>query len=131
LSTSTTHKTARAARLELDFRAPLSETGWYHSMEFPDGSFVNGYHTLPDLKQRWAEFGFPEDLTGKRVLDIGAWDGWFSFEAERRGAEVVALDYVEVENFLFAHKKLNSKVRYVIAEFGMAGSCGLERLWPC
>ena len=36
----------------------------------------------------------PEDLTGMRVLDIGARDGFYTFEAERRGArEVVALDY--------------------------------------
>ena len=34
----------------------------------------------------------PEDLTGKRVLDIGAWNGCLSFECERRGArEVIAL----------------------------------------
>jgi len=30
--------------------------------------------------------GLPEDLSGRRVLDIGAWDGAFSFGAERRGA---------------------------------------------
>ena len=37
----------------------------------------------------------PDDLTGWSVLDIGAWDGFFSFEAERRGASrVVALDHV-------------------------------------
>ncbi|MGH9075273.1 MAG: class I SAM-dependent methyltransferase [Acidimicrobiales bacterium] len=34
------------------------------------------------------------DLTGRSVLDIGAWDGYFSFEVERRGASrVVALDH--------------------------------------
>ena len=34
------------------------------------------------------------DLQGKTVLDIGAWEGFFSFEAERRGAaRVVALDH--------------------------------------
>ena len=26
------------------------------------------------------DFDLPADLTGTRVLDIGAWDGWFSFE---------------------------------------------------
>jgi tRNA (mo5U34)-methyltransferase len=37
--------------------------------------------------------GLPEDLRGRTVLDIGAWDGAFSFEAERRGADrVVAVD---------------------------------------
>lgn len=36
--------------------------------------------------------GVPKDLSGKRVLDIGAWNGCTSFECERRGAsEVVAL----------------------------------------
>jgi tRNA (mo5U34)-methyltransferase len=35
----------------------------------------------------------PSDLRGLSVLDVGAWDGFFSFEAERRGAaRVVALD---------------------------------------
>ena len=34
------------------------------------------------------------DMTGKSVLDIGAWGGWFSFEAERRGAaKVTAAEY--------------------------------------
>jgi tRNA (mo5U34)-methyltransferase len=36
----------------------------------------------------------PVDLTGQSVLDLGAADGWFSFEAERRGAAyVVAVDW--------------------------------------
>jgi tRNA (mo5U34)-methyltransferase len=37
-------------------------------------------------------FGMPEDLSGKTVLDIGCSDGMFSFEAERRGATVTAMD---------------------------------------
>ena len=36
--------------------------------------------------------GVPERLDGKRVLEVGAWNGCASFECERRGArEVVAL----------------------------------------
>jgi tRNA (mo5U34)-methyltransferase len=36
--------------------------------------------------------GVPADLSGKRVLDIGAWNGCSTFECERRGAaEAVAL----------------------------------------
>jgi tRNA (mo5U34)-methyltransferase len=38
--------------------------------------------------------GFPESFAGKSVLDVGAWDGFFSFEAEARQADrVVASDY--------------------------------------
>ncbi len=36
----------------------------------------------------------PADLTSKSVLDLCAWNGFFSFEAERRGARrVLAVDY--------------------------------------
>lgn len=38
-------------------------------------------------------YRIPENLAGKRVLDIGAWDGYWTFEALKRGAaEVVAVD---------------------------------------
>ncbi|HEX8120662.1 MAG TPA: class I SAM-dependent methyltransferase [Solirubrobacteraceae bacterium] len=38
-------------------------------------------------------YGLPDDLSGKRCLDVGTWDGFWAFELERRGAaEVVALD---------------------------------------
>ena len=61
---------------------------------------------------RWARYPIPADLTGKRVLDIGAWDGWFSFEAERRGAAVTSVDCVEIPNYLHIHRKLGSKAVY-------------------
>ncbi len=55
----------------------------------------------------------PEDLRGRRVLDVGAFDGGLSFACERRGAdEVVALDVVKHETFAFAHTALESKVRF-------------------
>jgi len=37
----------------------------------------------------------PKDLRGKRVLDVGCAEGLYSFECERRGAEVVAIDNLE------------------------------------
>ena len=43
---------------------------------------------------RLARHRLPGSLAGQSVLDIGAWDGFFSFEAERRGASrVVAADH--------------------------------------
>ena len=64
----------------------LPKLGWYHSIELPDGSVIQGHQTLEQLRAASRQFPIPADLTGKRVLDIGAWDGWFSFEMERRGA---------------------------------------------
>lgn len=34
----------------------------------------------------------PSNLSGKRALDIGTFDGFWAFEMEKRGAEVVATD---------------------------------------
>jgi tRNA (mo5U34)-methyltransferase len=58
-------------------------------------------------------YGLPEDLTGKRVLDIGPAEGFFSFEAEKRGArEVIAIDPipVSVRRFNICKDALGSKV---------------------
>jgi tRNA (mo5U34)-methyltransferase len=107
----------RDGRRAKDFTQDLIKKGWYHSFEFPDGSSIDGYMPLAVQKERYARFPIPEDLHGKRVLDIGTWDGWFSFEAERHGAEVTAIDAVELPGFLQVHRKLKSKVDYQILDF--------------
>ena len=85
----------------------------YHTIELPDGSVLPGLQTVEHLRWRLSLFGLPEDLRGKRVLDIGAWDGWFSFECERRGAVVVAVDCVALNTFLEAKELLGSQVEYL------------------
>lgn len=97
-------------------RDELSELGWYHSIELPGGRVIKGLQTLEQLRERIARYPIPQDLTGKRVLDIGAWDGWFSFEMERRGASVVAIDSARQETLLEAKKLLNSKVEYIVED---------------
>jgi tRNA (mo5U34)-methyltransferase len=89
-----------------------SERGWWHSFELPDGSQITGVCGLETLKDRISQFPIPQDLRGKRVLDIGAWDGWFSFEMERRGAEVLAIDNWDNPRFHEMHAILNSRVEY-------------------
>jgi len=94
----------------------LERLGWYHSMELPDGRIIPGFQSLDCLRRRIAQFPIPGDLRGKRVLDIGAWDGWFSFEMERRGAEVVAVDSTAFERFRIARELLGSKVEHRIGD---------------
>jgi tRNA (mo5U34)-methyltransferase len=105
-----------AKRRREDFSAELAKTGWYHSFELPDGRRVPGFLHTEELRERWGEFPLPPNLEGKRLLDIGTWDGWFAFEGERRGAEVVAVDNVEQENFRYIRRELGSKARYEVAE---------------
>src|SRR5436190_23950432 len=62
---------------------------WYHSIDLGNGIVTPGMSGAP-LVDRSAM----PDLRGKSVLDIGAWDGYYSFLAERAGASrVVALDH--------------------------------------
>ncbi len=94
----------------------MGKLGWYHSIELPDGEVIQGIQSIELLKKRIAQYPIPQDLRGKRVLDIGAWDGWFTFEMERRGAEVVAVDSARQETFFQAKKLLNSKAEYIVED---------------
>jgi tRNA (mo5U34)-methyltransferase len=65
---------------------------WYHSIELAPGIVTPGRAPLDVWERTLRNLGLP-DLHGKSVLDIGAYDGFFSFAAERLGASrVVALD---------------------------------------
>lgn len=94
----------------------LARLGWYHSMELPGGRVIQGFQSLDVLRRRAAQFPIPADLRGKRVLDIGAWDGWFSFEMERRGAQVLAIDSTDAGRFRVARELLGSRVEYRIGD---------------
>ncbi|MEP6716435.1 MAG: DUF1698 domain-containing protein [Terriglobia bacterium] len=96
--------------------ARLEKLGWYHSIELPDGGVIEGHQSLDQLRRRVRQFPIPENLRGKRVLDIGAWDGWFSFEMERRGAQVLAVDSTRNTRLLEARQLLGSKIDYHIAD---------------
>ena len=68
-----------------------AEPYWFQKIEVLPGFYSNGWSN-PRL-EKLPYFGLPEDLTGKRVLDIGCAEGFFSFEAEKRGArEVIGID---------------------------------------
>ena len=86
---------------------------WHHRVEVAPGVITPGVQNTEGLLE---QVGLPEDCTGMRVLDIGARDGFFSFEVERRGAaEIVSLDNVPPEKtgFAVAAELLGSKAEYV------------------
>jgi len=66
---------------------------WFHTIDFGAGLRTTGVKSAEQLAGELQRMRLP-DLTGKRVLDIGAWDGYFTFAVERLGAaEVTALDH--------------------------------------
>lgn len=93
---------------------------FFHSIELPNGEITPGVKSLNTLRN--------EEITiinnhctfyEKTVLDIGAWDGYFSFAAERNGAKrVVASDWTcwegpcwgSKDSFDYVKNELNSNV---------------------
>ena len=64
---------------------------WHHRFEITPGVTTPGRYEPMGLFKR---LRLPEDLSGKRVLDVGARDGFFTMKCEQAGAEVVAVDTV-------------------------------------
>jgi len=105
-----------------ELRAQAAKIKWWHQIDLGNGVITPG----PDNTiERLNWLGLPPDLTGKTVLDIGAWDGAFSFECERRGARrVLAMDefiwagkgWASKEGFEFARRALNSKVEDILLD---------------
>jgi tRNA (mo5U34)-methyltransferase len=100
----------------MNLRSEVSKVNWYHSIPLGDGVVTPG---VDDTSSRLPKIHMPDDLSGKTVLDVGAWDGFFSFEAERRGASrVLATDsfswtgegWGTKDGFELARRALGSRV---------------------
>lgn len=85
---------------------------WGQSIPLPYGIMTSG-KVMSNLKTI-ERLKLPSHLAGKRVLDIGAWDGFYSFECEKRGAEVLAID------------NLNRMKRPNEIEYASLGNLGFE-----
>jgi 2-polyprenyl-3-methyl-5-hydroxy-6-metoxy-1,4-benzoquinol methylase len=76
-------------------KALLEEIGrhdWYQSIDLGNGIATPG-ETGDATRAKLEMMDLPEDMTGMSVLDIGCNEGFFAFEAWRRGARrVLALD---------------------------------------
>lgn len=71
-----------------ELQAHADSFPWFHSIDLGHGVRTKG---LSELAFRTDQF---PDFRGKTVLDIGVWDGYYSFLAEQHGASrVVALDH--------------------------------------
>ena len=89
---------------------------WYHKMDLGQGVTTKGVNEPARYLDRYQ---LPDRLDGRSVLDIGAADGFYSFEAERRGAErVLATDLYRWDGsswgskaaFDLAHEAFGSRV---------------------
>jgi len=107
------------------FEKEMNATAWWHQIKI--GEYTTPGQN-PESQDTFDNLGLPDDMSGMTVLDIGAWDGFYSFACEQRGADVTASDKFVWEGreisggmkasdygFDFAHKHLNSKVKKLFA----------------
>ena len=102
----------------------IEDIKWFHSIRLGD-VVTPGVKTTQALNYEADNYFQGDVVRGKSMLDIGAWDGFMSFEAERRGASrVVASDYFcwdgpgwgTKAGFDFARQALGSSVEELKAD---------------
>lgn len=96
-------------------REEVEQLEWVHTIDLGNGIVTPGlWRPHPLILAAFSDI----DFVGKKVLDIGCWDGLWTFEAEKRGAsEVYATDCISqrwgaTSTFELARKALHSKSQY-------------------
>lgn len=95
---------AEYEQLKSDFRQKIASVDfpgierfmWYHTIDLGDGFITPGNY---DYREVIDSFGFPDDMSGMQVLDIGSATGFFSFEFEKRGATVTSVELPSVADW--------------------------------
>src|SRR3954467_2888750 len=64
-------------------RVQVARLRWYHTIELAPGVATPG---MFDHRPHIGRYPLPDDLTGKRCLDVGTMDGFWAFDRGRRGA---------------------------------------------
>lgn len=106
--------------MSTDLQAKIDAIDWYHEFDFGNGLVARS--RTGDIEEHRTLWRFVEaeldavDFAGRRVLDVGCWDGYWSFYAERRGAEsVLATDdmsqnWADESGLMLARELLGSSI---------------------
>ena len=80
---------------------------WYDKVDL-GGFCTPGTYNMNDYLKFYP---MPEDLSGKTAIELGAAEGFFSFEMEKRGAKVVVVDLFDsaIEHMEFLKKLFGYK----------------------
>ena len=89
----------------------IAQVPWFHSIDLGQGVTTPGLKSLRDHEFAAKRFFGPIELAGKSVLDIGAWNGAYSFEAKRRGAARV----LATDSYVWSHPHFRGRVGFDLA----------------
>lgn len=108
----------------------VSEISWYHRIYIPGFGLTPG--SVSKDHQDWIAENLPSSLNGKSVLDIGGWDGFYSFLSEERGASrVLMIDELQNSD---AHRTgtrgfdLAKQIRKSAVDFKVLSAYDLEKI---
>ena len=89
----------------------VAQYPWHHSIDLGGGVVTPGGKS-PALHTEEVRIIFgPLDLRGRSVLDIGAWNGYYSFEAKRRGARRV----LATDHYCWQHPRFKGRETFDLA----------------
>ena len=97
--------------MEVDLQSRVAEFPWHHSIDLGDGVVTPGGKSLAICNAEACLIFDRIDLSGRTVLDIGAWNGAFSFEAKRRGAARV----LATDSYCWSHPHVRGRETFEIA----------------
>jgi tRNA (mo5U34)-methyltransferase len=67
-----------------------SQGSWYENFYFENGAATKGRSPSP---KKLMALGLPSNLKGVSILDVGAYEGYYSIQMQSRGARVTANDH--------------------------------------
>ncbi len=107
-----------------DLQKKIKELIWFHSIDFGNGVISPGIKSIAQMKHEADAFFGSIDLSGRTFLDIGAWNGYFSFEAKRRGASRV----LATDKFTWTHPHLKGREGFELARKHLGYSIEAEEI---
>lgn len=97
--------------MSAELQALVDRLPWHHSIDLGGGVVTVGNKSLANCAGE-ADLIFERvDLSGRTVLDVGAWNGFFSFEAKRRGAARV----LATDSYCWSHPQIRGREAFDIA----------------
>jgi tRNA (mo5U34)-methyltransferase len=105
---------------ERNWQQEIDRIQWYHDFDFGNGLQARSrIENVDGVRQIWRFIDRhldQIDFHGKSVLEVGCWDGYWSFSAEHRGAASVLATDDATQNWgnssglMIAHELLRSRI---------------------
>ena len=97
--------------MSAELQALVDGLRWHHSIDLGGGVVTAGSKSLSNCAGEASLIFDRVDLSGRTVLDIGAWNGFFSFEAKRRGASRV----LATDSYCWSHPRIRGREAFDLA----------------